>query len=367
MKIGIITLSASNNCGSLLQAYALKKTLEKYGDVDVINFSSKESHVMYDAPHYRGIRNILNYKRIKILSKGVSDYDSFRRDYIGISGKEYQIEDLKEISDYYDVVVAGSDQVWNVQMWDYSDAFFLGWSNSRKVAYAPSLGGSHLSLSHNLSEIKRWLEDISFLSVREDTGKKCLEEVTGREVPKLLDPTLILNEDQWNQLIGEPLIKGDYIFYYSWAYCEDDTSRIVTNKSKQSGMPVYVIDSRKWVSKKPKKWNFYLFESTGPITFLNLMKYAKLCYVESFHGMVFAYIFKKNFWLLDTHERIEDLDYRLSEFVKIIGAQNRVLTKYNCAQIDQDKCISYENNELLNRLKIESWNYLDAAFKEFES
>ncbi len=367
MKIGIITLSASDNCGSLLQTYALKKILGKYGDVEVINFSSIESHAMYDVPQYRLHRRLLKYRQLKKLQKGSDDYKSFRREYIGISGKEYQIDNLSEISDYYDVLVTGSDQVWNVQMWDFSEAFFLGWSNSKKVAYAPSLGGSHLNRSRNFEEIRQWLGDFSFISAREDTGKRCLEEVTGREVPKALDPTLLLDETEWSLLVGKPLIEGDYIFYYSWAYCEDDTSKIVADASKQSGMPVYVIDARKWTSRDSQKWGFRLYEKTGPLVFLNLMKYAKRCYVESFHGMVFAYIFKKNFWLLDTHEKVEELDFRLLECVKLFDVQNRVLTRFNVAQINQDDVVDYKDNKLLMRLKTESWKYLDKSFDEAES
>lgn len=367
MKIGIITLSASDNCGSLLQTYALKKVLEKYGSVEVINFSSKESHEMYDTPRYRGMKKIRYNKMIKNLNRGSNDYKLFRREYIGITGKEYLIEDLKEINDYYDVVVVGSDQVWNVQMYDFSDAFFLGWAKSKKVAYAPSLGGRHLSISGNFTKIIEWLSDFSYISVREEIGKKCLEEVTGREVPKVLDPTLLLGEDEWNQIVGKPLIHEDYIFYYSWAYCEESTSQIVSDISRRLDLPVYVIDPRKWISKDPGRWNFRLYERTGPLVFLNLMKYAKRCYVESFHGMVFAYIFKKNYWLLDTSENIKDLDSRLMEFVNLLGAEERILTKYNVSTVDHNSNVVFKNEEILSGLKLESWKYLNQAFEVEES
>lgn len=364
MRIGIITLSASDNCGSLLQTYALKIALRNYGDVDVINFSSKESHAMYDVPRYKGLKRIKYRKRIRDLSKASLDYSFFRQDYIGISGKEYFIEDLKEISHIYDVVVVGSDQVWNVQMRDFSEAFFLGWTDVKKVAYAPSLGGRHLKLGSNFEQIRKWVNDFSFLSVREELGKQCLEEVTDKDVTKVLDPTLVIDENEWNRIVGEPLIEEDYIFYYSWAYCEDSTSKIVSDTAKRLGLPVYVIDPRKWFYRDPNKLGFTLFESSGPYAFLNLMKYAKMCYVESFHGMVFAYIFRKNYWLLDTHENIAELDSRLKEFVSFLGADDRVLTKYNVCEVNQEKPVEYGENETLEELKAKSWEYLDKAFKE---
>jgi len=363
MKIGIITLSASDNCGSLLQTYALKIALERYGNVEVINFTSKESHAMYDVPHYSGIRRLLYAKCIKGLRKASDDYMAFRREYVGIKGKEFFERNLYELSDKYDVVVTGSDQVWNVEMRDFSEAFFLGWTRAKKVAYAPSLGGQHLRLSSNYEVIKKWLDDFDFLSAREEMGKRCLEEVTGRKVPKVLDPTLILDKTVWDSMVGEPFIKEDYIFYYSWAYCEEDTLKIVSDISRDLAMPVYVIDPRKWASRTPQKWKFHLFERNGPLVFLNLMKYAKICYVESFHGMVFAYIFKKNFWLLDTHENPAEIDSRLMEFVNLLGAQDRILTKYNIDNVDKSKAVEYGSNKLLEELWKASWIYLDNAFE----
>ncbi len=362
MKIGIITLSASDNCGSLLQAYALKNILEKYGDVEIINFSSIASHNVYDVPCYRGIQYIKKYKEIRLLTKAKKDYDYFREEYLKIQGKEYMRSDLAELSEQYDVVVTGSDQVWNVQMGDYDDAFFLGWTKGKKIAYAPSLGGRHLNCSSNFEKICEWLTEFSSISVREECGKRCLEEVLGKEVVKVLDPTLVIDEEDWNQIVDKPIIKGDYIFYYSWAYCEDATSKIVSDEAKRMGMPVYVIDPRKWVSKDVDRWGFHLYKKTGPHIFLNLMKYAKKCYVESFHGMVFAYIFRKNFWLLDTHVDLSELDSRLMEFVKLLKVEDRIITEYNVDKVDQDRVLEYQDNKLLNELKNRSLEYLDAAF-----
>lgn len=369
MRIGIITLSASDNCGSLLQCYALRQILSQYGETEVINFSSWQSHLVYDIfPKGMCVKKKLNrliyYRRLKRAKK---DYENFRTRWLGISGKEYFAEDLYEIADRYDIVVTGSDQVWNVLMGDFDEAFFLGWTKSKKVAYAPSLGGRHINQSSNFEKIRKWIEEIQYLSVREEQGKKILEEVTGRRVEKVLDPTLILDEKDWLALVQEPLVQGEYIFFYSWAYCDESTSRIVSGESKRLGLPVYVIDVRKWVRKDPEKWGFRLFKATGPIVFLNLMRYAKRCYVESFHGMIFAYIFRKNFWLLDIHENLSELDSRLNEIVNILGIKQRIITKFNVANIDQSEEIIYSENLLLKELRQSSHEFLRRAFEGEES
>lgn len=323
---------------------------------------------MYDAPKLTwrfwkwGKENCIR-KSVLTEKKG---YSEFREKYLGINGKEYFPQNLHEIQNRYDTVVVGSDQVWNVCMVDFDEAFFLGWTKATKVAYAPSLGGKELSQSANFNQIKAWLREFSSISVREENGKRCLEQVTGRNVPKVLDPTLTIEEDFWYNVVNKPLIDGDYIFYYSWAYREESTSRIVAEESKRTGMPVYVIDPRKWTTKDPSTWGFHLFEQSGPYIFLNLMKYAKKCYVESFHGIVFAYIFRKNFWVLDTSDNIASLDSRMLEFIKLLGAEGRVLTPYNVMYVNQDSLMEYGENKLLQLMRLQSKQYLEEALDTFK-
>jgi transcriptional regulator NrdR family protein len=57
-----------------------------------------------------------------------------------------------------------------------------------------------------------------------------------------------------------------------------------------------------------KEYGFRLYEKSGPRAFLTLMSNAKECFVESFHGMLFAYMFKRDFWLLDTHDNYDEIE-----------------------------------------------------------
>ena len=366
MKIGLITLSASYNCGSMLQCFALKTLLSEYGNVEVINFSSKKSHAMYDFVPKCFLKKALLEKRtglLKELKEEVQAYESFKSQQLGISGEEFFANDLHKQKDKYDVVVAGSDQVWNVLMSDFDEAFFCGWSNAKKVAYAPSLGGCDVRKSPNAPQVIEWIKQFDFLSVREEIGKRCLEEVTGRKVEKILDPTLVIPVEKWKELVGEPIIDEDYIFEYSWAYCDAGTRQIVADRSSQTGLPVYVLDAHKWRTHKPEEDGFILCKEAGPLAFLNLMYYAKECFVESFHGMLFAYMFEKNFWLLDTHQNYNELDSRLKELVELVGAKNRLVTKYNVSDVDFNVPFEYSNNALLVQGRKKSIEYLESVFK----
>lgn len=74
-KIGIITFHASNNCGSMLQAYALQKVIQnRYKAVcEIIDFSNSEQKRMYSVLYkpkrmkdiFRNMLNLLFYRQIQ--------------------------------------------------------------------------------------------------------------------------------------------------------------------------------------------------------------------------------------------------------------------------------------------------------------
>lgn len=368
MKIGIITLSASYNCGSMLQSYALKEILKKYGDVEIINFSSEASHLYYDIVPKSFVKKIrMEYQRmgiIKELKRETQAYVAFQEKFLEIKGKEHFAKDLSEISDRYDVVVAGSDQIWNVCMGDFDEAFFCNWTNVKKIAYAPSLGGHDIRESADSQRFISAIKKFNAVSVREAVGKQCLDDILNSDIKKVLDPTLLFDNKKWKDIAGTSKIKGDYIFFYSWAYCYEELREIVKTHAKELNMPVYVIDAHKWRNHSYKEDGFILSEEAGPLAFLNLMANAKECFVESFHGLLFAYMFKKNFWLLDTHKTYDELDARLKELVELVEAKDRIITKYNKQTIDYSIQFRYGENEYLDSMQKISWEYLDEAFLE---
>lgn len=53
------------------------------------------------------------------------------------------------------------------------------------------------------------------LGVREKSGAELIERLTGRKAVVVLDPTLLLNKEEWAQAIPvKPVLENDYIFCY---------------------------------------------------------------------------------------------------------------------------------------------------------
>lgn len=365
MNIGILTLAASDNCGSLLQAYATQTVLKsRYGlSSEVLDFRCIGSRDMYNifprpwAYPRKFLNSVLHFPTVYRQKK---DYESFRREYMTTGAKRFfSSEDLRRSAEDYDVVISGSDQVWNVNIPDFDSAYFLGWAgNARRIAYAPSLGGCDFSAYPDQAQLRKWLEDFDALSVRERTGQKAVEAVTGKEVPILPDPTLLMDPSQWQAVPEEPLVQEPYIFYYSWAYEDEDMHRIVQQYAEEHKLKVYVIDAFKWLKKKPRDFGFTLSPLGGPQAFLNLMKYAEFAFVQSFHGVIFAHMMQKDFYLLDNRSP-DNMDHRLASILKLLNHEDRVARCY--ADVTADPVDYSAEPPLLTEAKAAGFAYLDSA------
>ena len=331
MKIAILTLSASDNCGSLLQAYAMQTVLKTHfgADVDVLDFRCENSRDMYDLlprrPWKYPRRTLNNLLHFPTVARQKKDYEAFRRNVLHASQKRFSNgTELSAAAGDYDLILCGSDQVWNVNIPDFDPAYFLGWAgDTRRVAYAPSLGGCDFSGFPDQQLLKQWLLKFSAISTREQVGVDSVKEVAGLEIPVVPDPTLLISAEEWQAIPQEPLVKEPYIFYYSWAYEDEELNRVVQRYAESRGLEVYVIDAFKWPKRKPRNYGFKMAPSGGPQTFLNLMKYADFAFVQSFHGVIFAYMMGRDFYLLDNRPA-GNMDNRLASILKLLNVEDRV-------------------------------------------
>lgn len=368
MKIGIITLSASDNCGSLLQTYALQRVLkDKYKhEVEIIDFRSQKSEELYSIFPKRPwvdkrvfLNALLNYSKI---AKQKREYEKFRQDLFNLTNRRYaSSSELEQVDGEYDVVITGSDQVWNVNMFDHDEAFFLGWSKkAHNVSYAASFGGHNFSEAGKDAKIKNELKKFKKISVREETGVSYINQFCDRtDVELCLDPTLLVDSSDWIALSGDSCVRGDYIFYYSWAYNNDYINKLVESFAKEKGLKVYVINASKWVRYKPAQYGFELCNEMGPMAFLKLMKHAKYALVQSFHGVIFAYQMRKDFWFLDDVPE-NDMDSRLEQLLRLLHAKDRVLRSDQDIKKHCNDCYDYSCDlSELEMMKEKSFNFLN--------
>ncbi|MCF0238150.1 MAG: polysaccharide pyruvyl transferase family protein, partial [Sphaerochaetaceae bacterium] len=208
---------------------------------------------------------------------------------------------------------------------------------------------------------KKNIDYFAHISVREPQGKKTLAQVTEHPISICIDPTLMIPSEEWERLAAKPIVKGKYIFFYSYNYGDDTLNRLVKEASSKLDLPVYVINASRWIQKDIKTYGFNLAAQGGPIAFLSLMKYADFVFVQSLHGSIFASIFKKNFWFLSNRET-DALDQRSENILSLLNARNRTIRPNNFEFIDLRNSKDYSHNSELDTAKDESMRYLKECY-----
>lgn len=374
MKIGILTFQASHNCGSMLQAYALREVLaRKYNaDVEIINYSNYVSRCIYGyldtRPKRSAIeRNIDTFTHLKTVRESRKWYNAFSENYLVKSRESCKNPgDLRKIAAKYDMIIAGGDQVWNVRCQDAGKEFYLNFTDSvRKVAYSPSLGGSNiLKYADDLELYKQYLQDFECLSVREPNGQKWLQELTGREVPIICDPTMLLTAEEWCQWLPVPEIEGKYIFNYAFYHNRPETNAILQKISEKTGMPIYVLDYKFYDYYKLSRYGFEKSSMSGPLAFLGLMKNATLVMTQSFHGTLFSALFNRNFWSYNWKEMHNPDDDRAMAILEQLGLEDRYQMIDDLLAIDLLKPVDYEAvNAKMDNFRGESYRFIDSFMK----
>ena len=325
MKAGIITFHRAVNYGAVLQAYALQHAIEKLGyKAEIIDYRCKE--VDRAASPFLGFRNGDNFKAatkklVFRLRKNIA-FNSFTRQYINLSSKAADISDLEKMSDKYDVFFTGSDQVWNYGCAGNDEAFFLNFvkDGKKKNAYAASFG-TEKKFEDDPFDYRNLLADFNSISVREKSGVEIVKSESGRDAQVTLDPTLLLNKEEWMSAVGKRPLKEKYIFVY---YIRESKDLLDYAKKLSEETGYKIINA-----KNSKEF----FMKCSPSDFLAWIYYADYFVTNSFHGTVFSLLFNKKFAIeLDNGKTVNN---RSKELLELVGV-DRTLALQNIDRINEE-------------------------------
>ncbi len=374
-KVGIITFHASHNCGSMMQAYALQKILKKMNiDNEIIDFQSFGQKDMYAVIHTKKewkslVKNILTLPYRKKLKLQWESYEQYKNKIFELSDKHYSTtSELTETNNLYSTFISGADQIWNITIRDYDDAYFLSFvtDNRKKNSYAPSFGAKRIEeYADNKQKYINFLNSYNNLSIRENNGKQWIKELTGRNAKLVLDPTLLLEEDDYSEAMEDIAIDGNYIFYYSPKY-NKKIDELVKRIAKKYNKKVIVWNATEYYVKQERKNGFILPEKINPGVYLYLIKHADLIITTSFHGSIFSTIFRKKFWTIKNGDMYKN-DDRVITLLKQIGFEDKLIDLEFDNNKDYFEEINYTNFERkLDELKNESINYLKKCVNSAE-
>lgn len=255
---------------------------------------------------------------------------------------------LEEYNMLLDIYFAGSDQIWNTLFQNGRDpAFYLEFvpPNAIKASYAASFATEDI-IEEYKPQIKKWLSDMDYISVREKNGISIINNLGVNNVIQVLDPVFLLKKDRWIEMEAKLEIGEPYILLYDFD-CNEEIGEYTRKIAKKNGWKVYSILKNPYCDRD--------FEQEGPTEFLWLIDHSEFVISNSFHATAFSIIFEKQF---EVFERKEDINTRIRDLVKSLDLENRILNEKKNQQT-QSELIEYKIvKTLLEKNIVESQNYI---------
>lgn len=365
MKIDIVTLHRAQNYGSVLQAFALQKQIEKLGHQAYIldyyperytnkgllkRLKNKSSR--FNNPLVLLIAKLLIYP--SYLKKGIQ-FNKFMH-YLNLEKPSFATneEGMGRFTDA-DAYCAGSDQIWNSH-WNegVEKVLFLDFVPKGKLclSYAASIGLSNIP-ANEIDETKLLLDKFEFLSLREDKGVELVRELGRTDAVQCLDPTLLMSKEEWS-LYADDSYKGkEYVLTYNLHHDPeiDKCAKAIASK--------YHLQIRNI------SYNWHDIVRHGHLDwcptvegFLGLIKNAKYVVADSFHATAFSIIFEKPFVVITP----EVASSRLSSLLKMLELDDYNINKFTSVKVIEQPIDYIRVKSIIATKQRESISFFNKAF-----
>jgi len=380
--IGICIKYFHENYGGMLQAFATIKMLEERGiEYELIQYEKEKTIARLLASLPRLLNGVLlNDKYEAFLKKmgtkmhpafanenlkRMNAFDSFRSTYFTRLSPVFRgFSKLCDGTKRYNAVVTGSDQLWSPAglPTNYYNLMFVP-DSIKKISYASSFGVKNIPW-YQKKRTAAFLERIDHISMRENRGAEIVYELTGKEVPVVLDPVFNFDCQGWNNLIPfHKEINEPYIFAYFLG--NNPAHRDVVNKAaKKLGIKIVALRHLDQYVSADEKFGDYAPYDVGPDRFLNLLRGAEYVCTDSFHGSCFSIINEKKFIVFNRYsdQSKHSKNTRIDSLCTNLGLNQRRYSNNRALEEQLTDSISYhEVYQKLESIKKISDEYLEEA------
>lgn len=395
MKVGILTQPLTNNYGGLLQAYALQTTLERMGhEVVILNrpmpFVPDVANDAFVSSVIRMIKNCVKFLMHKPLIRVYhellpqQDIVANRLTEVFIVTYHHKSPDFstsESLAAYchkqgFEAYIVGSDQCWRPLYSPCLPNYFLDFAKDwdvKRLSYAASFGVSHWEYSDDETRLCSSLAKLfDAVSVREESGIDLCKEHLGVDAVHVLDPTMLLDAEDYNNLVQifDPKmftiapehrvkttldVKDKKLFCYVLNMNAQKQAFIQTVSRTQG---LNVVECMPKDFRAQEVFNKCPDNCTFPPVELWLQSFrdAEMVIADSFHGTVFSIIYNKPFWVLGNPDRGMA---RFHSLLKMFGLEDRLVTVDKLSNIDFDAPIDWRLvNEKREELKNMSLSFL---------
>ena len=380
--IGVCLKYQQNNYGSKLQALATLSMLdEMQQEYEIVRYNKRTLKFLLKSiprffnfvflnDRYDHIQRELEYrkhpevkKNIEIRRKAFESFDVHFENNLSEIYPSY--EKLKEhCSEKYSKVLTCSDQLWS------PSALGSGFYNLMfapedmiKVSWASSFGVSQIPW-YQKKRTRKFLNRIQYISMRENRGAEIVKELTGKEVPVLMDPVFVYDAAAWDEMIPREKPEWEnYIFCYFLG--DNPTYRKAANDlAKKTGKKIVTLRHLDRYVAGDETFGDYAPYNVDPNRFLNILRNADYVCTDSFHGAAFSIIFEKQFTVFDRYNNrsSNSKNSRIESLCENLGLEDRRFSGEKA--LDENREIEYSFvKQRLYSYQIATKAYLETALK----
>jgi len=335
MKVGILTVHRLPNFGSVLQTYALYKTINSLGhDCEIIDYIyPNEWHIRKGCWHPQ--KDPLKRRIATALGLRPKSYLKLMNEFVfstmKMSKKYPTFESIHQDPPIYDIYISGSDQLWNWKTMYMDTTFMLDFVPNSKscISFSTSIAQNMIPNEY-LKQYRQNLSKFKAISVREKNGQILLKESCDIDAELIQDPTLLLDGKQWEELAEKARFKDAmperYILCYSLGYTFNPAMKmkeLLCRLEQIYDCPVIMLNN----SINDYMGNVFHFTKNQPIgipEIIWLIKNATVIATSSFHGTAFSANLGKPFYSLI--EKKGQTDDRIPSFLQSIGLSSLIVT-----------------------------------------
>ena len=329
--VGIISYNIHSNLlnyGAALHSYAFQQYLDKLYTpsviVDYIPVHVERRNLKYPLFNLRKMGGGFNHhfmnfamgarKHVRKFRK----FQDFFKKHTAVTPGRYTWNRLKKSKDIdglkFRTFVAESDVTWK-SYWegDFDHGFYLDFpaaENTRKVAYAPSLSAKPFS-ENDEKKFKDLVKDFSAICTREHQGAEYLTGILGKDIDWCLDPTLLLDAEDYRRIAVNPEEKG-YVLMYNCMVNDRAMIREAEKFAAAKGLELIEISN---FNENSYRFNHTVKTDVGIEEWLGYFDNADYVICNAFHGFCFSVVFSKQVILFER----DGSDFRMRN---ITGALN---------------------------------------------
>lgn len=321
-KIGIVTIN-DYNYGNRLQNYGLQQALETLGiEAESIYFNDVSKAYYLSKTRSPIRRFVKRFVPVQMIRRKRSNdhkpakemFEKFTEQYI--KSRTVTIKRPKDLQNAideseYQQFIAGSDQIWNPRFAG-EEYYFLTFARpDKRMAYAASIGFEDIPEAMKDKWSKYW-GAFNQITVREEAAANIVKQVAGRDADVVLDPTLLVEKQVWNELIDKAVmpdeihdtINDNYVFAFFIGEEPDELCDI-----KRANNVIDISDENSDIRQK-----------IGPIEFVRLISNADMVLTDSYHCLIFSIIYSRKYKVYQRNTSgLLSMNTRMDELFKLTG------------------------------------------------